>query len=89
MISLLLHMNMQFHMLIDDMPCAMTDASTESMYCVSCSKDSGKSTSPSGTWEMQVFALNKDYRLCTVTWLALWMVIKHEAPGWKVSTQYT
>ncbi|KAL0024452.1 hypothetical protein WJX77_005400 [Trebouxia sp. C0004] len=59
------------------------NASTESMYCVSCSKDSGKSTSPSGTWEMQVFALNKDYRLCAVAWLALWMVIKHEAPGWK------
>ncbi len=85
--SALLHMNIPcFNMHTDDMPCAMTDASTESMYCVSCSKDSGKSTSPSGTWEMQVFALNKDYRLCAVTWLALWMVSKHEAPEWKVST---
>ena len=63
MISPALHMKMQcFSVLIDNMPYAMTDASTESMYCVSCSKDSGKSTSPSGTWEMQVFALNKDYR---------------------------
>ena len=35
---------------------------------------------------MQVFALDKDYELCAVTWLALWMVIKHEAPEWKLST---
>ena len=36
---------------------------------------------------MQVFALNQDYRVCAVTWLALWMVTKLEAPGWKVSTR--
>lgn len=54
------------------------------MPCVSFSKDSGKTTAPSGTWEAQVFAPHADYMVCPVTWLALWLVTKHEAPGWKV-----
>ena len=62
----------------------IVDGSTEPMECLSFSKDSGKATSPAGTWEMQVFALNKDYRICPVTWFAMWLVTKHEAPGWKV-----
>lgn len=61
-----------------------SDGSTEVMRCVSFSKDSGKTASPSGCWEAQVFALNRDYRVCAVTWLTLWLVTKHEAPGWKV-----
>ena len=54
------------------------------MKCVSFSKDSGKATSPTGTWEMQVFALGSNYRTCPVTWFVMWMVAKQEAPGWKV-----
>ena len=72
------------HCVHEGSSCNIADGSMETMECLFFSNDSGKATAPSGTWEMQVFALNKDYRICPVTWFAMWTVTKHEAPGWKV-----
>ena len=55
------------------------------METICFSKDTGKTTSPTGHWEVQTFAHNKDWLICPLFWLALWFVVKYEAPGWKAS----
>jgi len=62
-----------------------TGASRSVMECICASKDSGKPTSPTGHWEVQTYTHHKEWLLCPIFWLALWMVVKYEAPGWKVS----
>ena len=58
------------------------------METICFSKDTGKTTSPTGHWEVQTFAHNKDWLICPLFWLALWFVVKYEAPGWKVTPLY-
>ena len=68
-----------------DLLCVMAaGASNEPMECICFSKDTGKTTSPTGHWEVQTFAHNKDWLVCPIFWLAMWFVPKYEAAGWKV-----
>lgn len=55
------------------------------MQCICFSKDTGKSTSPTGHWEVQTFAHTKDWLVSPLLWLAMWFVVRYEAPGWKMS----
>ncbi|DBB16111.1 hypothetical protein WJX82_004381 [Trebouxia sp. C0006] len=64
-------------------PSGRTGASQSVMECICASKDSGKTTSPTGHWEVQTYTHHKEWLLCPIFWLALWMVVKYEAPGWK------
>ena len=54
------------------------------METICFSKDTGKTTSPTGHWEVQTFAHHKDWLISPLFWLALWFVVKYEAPRWKV-----
>lgn len=54
------------------------------MDVVVLSKDSGKTTSPEGTWETQMISAHRNPVLDGQLWLALYLVTKHEA--WKVSS---
>ncbi|DBA92374.1 TPA: hypothetical protein ACH3X1_015779 [Trebouxia sp. C0004] len=64
-------------------PSGRTGASRSVMECIYASKDSGKTTSPTGHWEVQTYTHHKEWLLCPIFWLALWMVVKYESPGWK------
>lgn len=55
------------------------------MQCICFSKDTGKTTSPTGHWEVQTFAHTKDWLVSPLFWAAMWFVVRYEAPGWKVS----
>ncbi len=61
------------------------DASKDSMECICFSKDTGKTASPTGHWEVQTFTHHKDWLISPIFWFAMWLVARHEAPGWKVS----
>ena len=61
-----------------------TGASRKVLECICASNDSGKTTSPTGHWEVQMYTHHKEWLLCPIFWLVLWMVVKYEAPGWKV-----
>ena len=48
------------------------------------SKDTSKTVSPTGSWETQTYTHHKDWLLCPIFWLGMWLVAKYHAPGWEV-----
>ncbi|KAL0018353.1 hypothetical protein WJX79_006177, partial [Trebouxia sp. C0005] len=64
-------------------PSGRRDASKDSMECICASKDTGKTTSPTGHWEVQTFTHHKDWLISPIFWFAMWLVARYEAPGWK------
>lgn len=51
------------------------------MKCLVLSKDTGKTVTPEGTWEVQLFAPHLNPILCTILALALALVVRHEFWG--------
>lgn len=47
------------------------------------SKDTSKTVSPTGSWETQTYTHHKDWLLCPIFWLGMWLVAKYHAPGWE------
>lgn len=57
---------------------SLVGASREGMECLMFSKNSGKTSTAHGTWDVQPFAMHKDVLQCTVLFLALWAICRHE-----------
>ncbi len=63
-----------------------TDASKYSMKCICASKDTGKTMSLTGHWEVQTFTHHKDWLISPLFWFVMWLVARYEPPSWKVSS---
>lgn len=57
------------------------------MRCLVFSKDSGKTVTPTGGYELQPFALHRDYWQSLPVALSLWLAVQYMAPEWGVSLQ--